>query len=112
MPNANRNKGFGFERELVKKLNHAGLPAERCWGSNGETRGLAKDVDIVIGHNDFLLQAKRHKKLPNWLQRSPSVHATVFREDRGETYVTVDLSTFIELYKSYKAYCEQLEGNK
>lgn len=98
--NANRRLGFGFEREVKKVLIEAGYEAERMWGSDGRSRGLDKEVDIIWQRGDrtITLQAKRKKVLPKYL-KTGAVDATVFREDRGDTYVLIPLNTLIKLLK-------------
>jgi len=58
---SSRTKGFGYEREIVNQAKDAGFEAERCYGSNGQSRGLHNEVDVIIG--DEYCQAKRYKRV-------------------------------------------------
>lgn len=64
MPNKARDKGFNYERELVKEFNNCpNTYCERMWGSNGDVRGLPQKVDLEIDHldNTFYAQCKCYK---------------------------------------------------
>ena len=102
MSNANRRRGFGFEREFANFWkNLKGFSAKRAWGSNGEAIGMHKEVDVAVwpdpDADPIRFQCKRHKRMPKWLQMPDEVDAVAFREDRGDTYILVRLSTFAEL---------------
>lgn len=96
MPSRSKTKGNAYEREIVAAAMAAGLDAKRAWGSDGRSMGLGKAVDVVI--NNITIQAKRRKKLPDWLDME-GVDAVVFREDRGESYAMVRLEVLLDAIK-------------
>ena len=64
MTSKQRVKGFTYERDLVKSFNC--IPntySERMYGSNGASRGLPQEVDLIVDHFDktYHAQAKNHK---------------------------------------------------
>lgn len=83
-----RRKGMGFERELVNQAKAAGIPAYRCWGSDGRSHGLPKEVDLVL-NGSIKLQAKRRSKLPAWLGFTDALDGVVLRQDHGETMAVI-----------------------
>ena len=91
----NRNRGFGFERELVNWFRSQGITAERAWGSNGKSIGCAETVDLVA--NGCRIQAKRKKTLPAYLQIPEGADCVITRQDRGPTMVLLPLATFTEM---------------
>ena len=103
MPHPSKRKGNCFERELVRDFEAAGLRAERAWGSNGESLAASDgpctaSVDVLV-EGRLKLQAKRRKALPAYLRPPKGAHATVFREDRGESLVLVPLALFTVLVR-------------
>lgn len=99
MPNKSKRKGTSFERELVQQAQFTGLEACRCWGSDGRSRGLSKDVDLVLA-GTVKLQAKRKANLPDWLGLTDNVDGVVLREDRGETFVVLRWTDYLVLLKA------------
>ena len=96
----NKVKGNVFERELVNKAKEMGIEAERSYASDGRALGEVKEVDVVIG--GVRIQAKRRKKLPEYLRIDDGVDIVVFREDRGETYALVPFEKILRLIKEGK----------
>jgi Holliday junction resolvase len=94
-PTANRNRGFGFEREVVNKAREEGLEAERAWGSNGKSLGETEGVDCLVA--GLRVQCKRRKKLASYLRLPEGCDAVVFREDRGATLAMIPLETLFQL---------------
>ena len=94
---APRRKGFGFEREVVNLAREHGLEARRAYGSNGQSLGMHAEVDLLI--NGMKLQAKRTARLAAKYRPSTHVDATVFREDRGRSFVMLPLETLLDLLK-------------
>jgi hypothetical protein len=95
---SSRTKGFGYEREIVNQAKDAGFEAERCYGSNGQSRGLHNEVDVVIGDEHF--QAKRYKRVAQWLRPHEAVLGVIFREDGNtESLVCIPLSHYLKLKK-------------
>jgi len=99
MGSMQRRKGFAYEREIVEVLKEAGFKAERCWGSNGRTRGLPEEVDIVCNtaSSDLWFQCKRKKAISKYLIPTEGIYATIIREDRGENLAVIRLSDLLTL---------------
>ncbi|MBU1173701.1 MAG: hypothetical protein KKD44_29375 [Proteobacteria bacterium] len=97
MTGKSKRKGNSFEYEIVNKAKAFGIDAVRAFSSDGRAMGEAKEVDVVIG--SARIQAKRRKKLPEYLKIDDGVDAVVFREDRGETYVLVRFDKVLKLIK-------------
>ena len=93
-----RRRGFDFEREVVNHAKSVSLPAERAYGSNGESLGKEKTVDVVID-GEFCLQCKRIRKINKELAIPRGCHATVFREDNGSSKVLMSLDTLFALLR-------------
>lgn len=107
-------KGTRFEKEIVKKFQDAGYLAERMWGSNGESRGLDSEVDIIVkiptGQfdrsfpepneyvEDFYIQCKSVNKLSEKYKIPESCNATVYKENHGESFILLRLDDFVEKY--------------
>ena len=96
MPNRSKEKGNRFERYIVSLCEQSDIPAKRSWGSDGRSLGLSEDVDLVAnkGNKKYLIQAKRRKSIPNWLQFG-NCNLVMTREDRGETIVLIKLKDII-----------------
>lgn len=90
----NRNRGFGFEREIVNDAKRRGLDAERAFGSNGRALAEAESVDVKV--QGCRVQAKRRKTLPAYLQIPDGCDVVMFRQDRGKTLVLMDYEDFME----------------
>lgn len=96
----NRNRGFGYEREIVKDFRSGGFEADRAWGSDGRSRGLPEDVDIIVkieGGTHALFQAKRKKQIAAFLKPEAHHMGVILREDRGESLVVIRLDLLIRL---------------
>lgn len=107
MPNKNKQRGNTLERELVTEFTKRGFVAKRAWGSNGEAMGQHKDVDVYVSGDtnsalckELLIQCKRRKQLPAYIQPSIDVNATVFRQDGKpkKTFIMFELDYFIDTY--------------
>lgn len=97
MGHPSKNKGNGFERELVNQAKDSGLEAQRAFASNGEALGCHETVDLVVSGKR--LQAKRRAKIASWLKVNEHQDALVVREDRGETYVVLTWWEYLDLIK-------------
>lgn len=95
MANKSKAKGNAYEREIVKQAQEAGVGALRAWGSNGQSLGLHPEVDGLIGK--YKAQMKIRKVLPSYIKPSEHVDIQVIRENRGQSYVVLPYSTFLEL---------------
>lgn len=95
----NKVRGNNLEREIVKYLGTLGVESKRAWGSNGNAIGQHQEVDILVKDN-FKLQVKRKKKLPDWLGMTEHVDAVVFREDgkQKHKYIMLRLEDFVKKY--------------
>ena len=97
MPSSSKTKGNNFERELVNKAKEKGLIAERAYASNGKALGEAETVDLTI--NGLRVQAKRRKKIADYLQLEPEFDAVIFRQDRGDTLVLLRYDDLLDKLK-------------
>jgi Holliday junction resolvase len=111
MPSKSKAKGSTYEREIVKAFTDNGVKAVRAWGSNGKSLGLHEEVDIAVYSDttdlisgrtfedlELKIQAKRRKKIPEFLGLNANVDASVVREDKGDSYIIMRLDDFIERY--------------
>ena len=94
MPSSSKRKGNNFERELVNKAKDKGLIAERAYASNGKSLGEAETVDLTI--NGLRIQAKRRKKIADYLTIEEDFDAVIFRQDRGETLVLLRFDDLLD----------------
>ena len=106
MPSPSKAKGNRFEREIVNEAKKAGFTAIRAWGSNGQALGHHEEVDC-LAEGDLRIQAKRRKKIAEWLKPSEVVDAVVVREDRGESYIIIRLEEFCDDYKKFLEWKEK-----
>ena len=95
---APRDKGSRFERELVQMALDSGMPAQRAWGSNGESLGLPAGVDCLVAGKR--IQAKRRACVAAWLIPDAGVDVVAFRPDYGETMVCLSYSDWLDLLKA------------
>ena len=100
MAHPSKVKGNAFEREVVRLFESYKVGCKRAWGSNGQSLGLHEEVDC-LAEGDLRIQAKRRKKIAEWLKPSVFVDAVVVREDRGKSYIIIRLEEFVEDYKKY-----------
>ena len=98
MASPSKRKGNHFERECVMLAKAFGLRSQRAWGSNGQSLGLAEDVDLVV--DEWRVQAKRRKRLPRFLQIPKGCDVVVTRMDNAETLVLIPYRRFLELVKA------------
>ena len=106
MPNPNKQKGNGYEREIVKEAEAHGFGAERAYASNGRALGEAEEVDVLIKtqRRNFRVQAKRRKKIASFLKIPEGADVVFVREDRGESQVIMPSSLFYEILQTIDAY--------
>lgn len=95
MTHPSKQKGSSYEREIVNVAQALGVPAKRAYASNGKSLGHAEDVDCLIGGKR--IQCKRRAKIAKWLKPSSTVDAVAVREDRGETYIVMTFSEYLNL---------------
>jgi hypothetical protein len=99
---SSKRKGYGFEVELVKAAEAAGLLATRAWGSNGRALGESEGTDCVIG--GFRVQAKRRAVLAEYLYPPPGTEAVILRADKREALVVIPFEEWLHLL------CERRHG--
>lgn len=95
MPHPSKRKGNNFEREIVNEATDKGIPAQRAYASNGKSLGLTEDVDCTVG--DFAVQAKRRKRIANYLKPSGGADIQVLRADREQAYAVMPYELFLTL---------------
>ena len=100
MGKMSRDKGAGYERELVNAFKEHGLSAQRV-PLSGATTYAKNDVEVTAGFDGvtkFSGEAKRRAGLPKFFTTAlEGADFAAFREDRGETLIVLRLGTFAEL---------------
>ena len=100
MSHPSKVKGNTYERELVQQAQEAGIEAERAWGSNGRALGFHEEVDCVLHVSEdltFKVQAKRRKKVADYIKPSVFVDLQLIREDRGESLAVIRYKDLLEI---------------
>jgi Holliday junction resolvase len=98
MAHASKRKGDKFERAIVKAAEERGIPAQRAYMSDGRSLGESKNVDVVMGAQDeWRIQAKRRKKIAQYLQPPEGADVTVIREDYGQSLAVLPFETLLDL---------------
>lgn len=100
MPSKNSRRGSNFEREIVNIARAAGFRAERAYGSNGRALGESEQVDVLIGN--LRVQAKRRKKLAEYLQIPDGADCVVFKQDRKAPLALIPLDALLVLLANQK----------
>lgn len=100
MGKPSRDKGAGYERELVNAFKGHGLAAQRVPYSGG-TDYAKNDVEVLAGFDGktkFCGEAKRRKALPKFFTEAlDGADFAAFRQDHGETLIVIRLDTFAGL---------------
>lgn len=100
MGKISRDKGAGYERELVNAFKEHGLKAQRV-PLSGATEYAKNDVEVIAGFDGktkFSGECKRRKELPQFFTSAlDGADFAAFRQDRGETLIVLRLNTFAEL---------------
>lgn len=93
-----RNKGAGFEREVVRALQDLGLAAERVPLSGAAGGSYTGDLTCPVLGEDKKLEAKRRaagfKTLYGWMADN---YGLVIRDDRCPSLVVLRLEDFAKL---------------
>ena len=97
MPHSSKRKGNGFEREIVNQAQASGIESERAFASNGRSLGLTENVDAGIG--PFKIQAKRRKKIADYLKPDSNVDVQVLRGDREPAFAVIRYDALLELIR-------------
>jgi hypothetical protein len=95
-----RTKGFTFERQAVNIAREYGLTAQRAWGSDGRNLGQAKEVDVMI--EEWRLDLKRRKTLPEYMKIPEGCDGKLTRNDRGESVITIKYRDWLRLVECAK----------
>ena len=98
MPNRSKEKGSRFERQIVQMCTEKDIPSKRAWGSNGQSLGMAEEVDVLID-SDIKVQAKVRKSMGAWMLPSSEVDLQVIKRDRGETLVVMRFDDWLNDYR-------------
>ena len=97
----NKARGTYYERKCVSFAKKNGLHAERTWGSDGRSRGLPQEVDMVLEHNIYI-QCKKRKKLAKHLKPTSNIHVQFVGEDFGENYAIMSQEYYLTLIAMLK----------
>ena len=103
MTHPNKIRGNTLEREIVNKSKEAGLSAKRAYASDGRSLGFSEVVDVLV--EDITIQAKRKKKVAQWLYpdfHGDDVDCVVTRMDRKEALIILPLEKWIKMMKEIK----------
>jgi Holliday junction resolvase len=103
MAHPNKIRGNALEREIVNQSKEEGLSAKRAYASDGRSLGYSEVVDCVV--EDWTIQAKRRKKIAQWLYpeyHGDDVDAVVTRMDRKEALIIMPLEKWIKMMKEIK----------
>ncbi len=110
MTHKNKVRGNNLEREIVNAAKDIGLSAKRAYASDGRSLGKSEVVDVVVEHTT--IQAKRRKKVAQWLYpdyHGDDVDAVVTRMDRKEPLVIIPLKRFLRLIQIEKENIDDFE---
>ena len=108
MTHKNKIRGNNLEREIVNTAKEVGLSAKRAYASDGRSLGKSEVVDVIV--ENTTIQAKRRKKVAQWLYpdyHGDDVDVVVTRMDRKEALAILPLQRLLELLKIEK---EKLDG--
>lgn len=107
-----KRKGFQFERDVVNMARESGLDAERCWGSDGRTKGLPSKVDVIIKGDWY--QCKRVKRIAAHLLPAKGIHGQIVRQDRDEAHIVIRLQDYLDMlaviYNMTEYICDEHGG--
>lgn len=94
-----RNKGAGYERELVNAFKGAGLVSRRV-PLSGATSYAKNDVEVDAGFAPGVTysgECKRRESLPVIFKEIEGADFLAVRADHGETYIVMRLPMFVDL---------------
>ena len=100
MSHPSKIKGNTFEREIVQQAKERGLDAQRAWGSNGRALGYTEEVDCLIEGQK--VQAKRRKKIADYMKPCVHVDVQVIRGDREEALAVIRFSDYLDMLATIK----------
>ena len=113
MTHKNKIRGNNLERECVNAAKDAGLSAKRAYASDGRALGKSEQVDCLVER--YAIQAKRKKKVAQWLYpdyHNDDVDIVVTRMDRKEALAILPYSEWIRLSKIEKEYLDGKDKSK
>ncbi len=93
---APRRKGDRLEREIVKRLEAAGIPAKRV-PLSGSARGYPGDVLATMAGRDHVLECKSRRDfatLYTWLEHRDGL---ILKADRKEALMVLRLADFLKV---------------
>ena len=97
----NKARGTYYERKCVEKAQKYDLKAERTWGSDGRSRGLHQEVDMVL-EDKIYIQCKKRKKLAVHLKPIEEIHVQFVGEDRGKDLAIMTQDYFLTMVAMLK----------
>jgi len=103
MSHPNKIRGNNLERECVNLAKEEGLSAKRAYASDGRSLGKSEVVDVIV--EDTCIQAKRRKKIAQWLYpnyHGEDVDMVVTRMDRKEALAILPYKEWLKLKREVK----------
>lgn len=100
MTHRNKVRGNNLEREVVNAAKEVGLSSKRAYASDGRSLGKSEVVDVMV--EDYCVQAKRRKRIAEWLypeNHGNDVDVVVTRMDRKQALVVIPLNEWLRLIK-------------
>lgn len=101
MPSKNKLRGTYYERKCVERAHKFDLKAERTWGSDGRSRGLHQEVDMVL-EDSIHIQCKKRKRLAEHLMPIDEIHVQFVGEDRGRNLAIMSQDYYLSLIATIK----------
>lgn len=105
MTHRNKIRGNNLERECVNKAKEVGLSAKRAYASDGRSLGKSEVVDVIV--EKYCIQAKRRKKIAQWLYpdfHGEDVDIIVTRMERKIPLAVLPYEKWLKLIKIEKEY--------
>tara|TARA_R110002051_G_C8636261_1_gene485528 strand:- start:445 stop:780 length:336 start_codon:yes stop_codon:yes gene_type:complete len=103
MPSKNKARGTYYERKCVSKAQAFDLKAERTWGSDGRSRGLHQEVDMVL-EDRIYIQCKKRKTIAEHLKPIDEIHVQFVGEDRGKDLAIMSQDYYLSLIATIKEF--------
>tara|TARA_Y100000593_G_C4251828_1_gene307561 strand:+ start:308 stop:637 length:330 start_codon:yes stop_codon:yes gene_type:complete len=103
MTHRNKVRGNNLEREVVNSAKDVGLSAKRAYASDGRSLGKSEVVDVIV--EKYCIQAKRKKKIAQWLYpdfHGDDVDIVVTRMDRKDALAILPLKDLLKFIKKEK----------
>lgn len=105
MPNRQKAKGNGYEREINRDLEARGWrDCERAYGSNGRALGEVDECDnravSPLGNLTLRIQAKRRKSIAQYLYPPDGTDVVFVRENRMPSLAVLTMDRYLELLEA------------